>query len=262
MITDVAFSPCPNDTFLFYHFLAKDKKRKAHLADIETLNNWLFQEKFPLCKASVATFVQKRDVYTLLPVGCALGFNAGPKLVAKRPFRLEDLPEKKVAIPGKNTTAHFLLQLFAKSPQEKIFTSYEKIVDLIANDEVDAGLLIHETRFLIKDKGFFEIADLGLLWEQKTNLPLPLGCLAAKKELGKKTMDRLTKELQESLLCAWKDPIETLPYVLTHSQEKKEKIVEEHINLYVTRETLALSPQGKQSIELMAQFVEEIGITT
>ncbi|NGX60885.1 MAG: 1,4-dihydroxy-6-naphtoate synthase [Chlamydiae bacterium] len=252
---DVALSPCPNDTFLFAPWIEGFVESKypitPHFADIQTLNKWAFSKRFPLIKISVAVFPKLLPFYQLLPVGAALGFGCGPKLIGKKPYTLADLPNLTVAIPGEDITAHTLLSHFAPSPKEKHFCLYHEIFPLLNSDEVDCGLIIHESRFTYSEAGFFEIADLGELWEKKTSLPLPLGALAIQKSLPEPQKKGLTRALQDSLLYSKSHPEKSLPLILKHAQELSPEIVQKHIETYVTKETEILSEEGKKAIETL-----------
>ncbi len=259
----VAFSPCPNDTFLF-HAWAKGRVGKQVpiepiLADIQNLNERAIEGKYPLVKVSMHCLGHILDRYHLLPVGCALGHALGPKLIAKKGFRLEQLTESTIAIPGRDTTANLLCHLLLPPAKKKIFTSYNQIVPMIASGEVDAGVIIHETRFTFVGLGLYELADLGALWEEKYQIPLPLGGLAVQRNLAPDLLQNIIQTLQESLLSAWLDPQASANYVLKWSQEKDPRVVGQHIATYVTQETFRLSPQGVSSIDTLLRMGRESG---
>ena len=249
----IAFSPCPNDTFLFHAWvkglIPGVPHVIPHLADVQQLNEWMSDNIYTLTKASIAAYASNREEYVMLPVGAALGYGNGPKIISKKGMTLKDLSKKKIAIPGKSTTAYYLLKKLCPPPKEEIFTTYENIIPMIQNEEVDCGIIIHETRFTFMDAGLIEVADLGSLWEKTTTLPLPLGGLFAKRGLGSEKLDLLTHTLRKSLEHAWKNPQDSQEYILQNSQEKHFPIVKQHIDLYVTSETLNLSEKGITSIE-------------
>jgi 1,4-dihydroxy-6-naphthoate synthase len=249
----IAISPCPNDTFLFHGWLSGlvglDLPVQVTFGDIQQLNEWALEKRFPLIKLSMGCFAHVQKDYELLPVGAALGFQCGPKIIALSPFPLSQLKTKTIAIPGKDTTAHLLLNRLLPSPQRKIFCLYHEIGTRIRMDEADCGLIIHESRFTFEQSGFQEIADLGELWHSKTKLPLPLGGLAILRSCSVSTKNRIIAILQESLNLGCQNPEQTLPFVLKHSQEKDPSIVKKHIATYVNSETLSLSNQGKKAIE-------------
>jgi len=246
----IALSPCPNDTHLFYAWIqgivGQEFKPEPIFADIEQLNELALQRTLPLIKLSFPCFAQVLDHYQLLPIGSALGLNCGPKLIA-REFN-QDLTTQTVAIPGKHTMAHALLNKLLPPPKKKHFCLYHEVYKLLETRQVDCGLIIHESRFTYKQAGFVEIADLGELWHQKTNALLPLGGLAIAKNLPEKTKLQILKILQSSLAYAHQNPSQAHPFILEHSQEQKSSIVQKHIDTYVTDETAQLSSKGIEAI--------------
>lgn len=249
----IAISPCPNDTFLFYPWISGQvgilPPPEVIFADIQQLNEWALQAAFPLIKLSIPCFAQVAEHYQLLPVGCALGFGCGPKIISKTAFPLTELTQKTVAIPGKETTAHHLLNRLLPPPKEKIFCLYHEIAPLIAEQVADCGVVIHESRFTYKQAGFLEIADLGELWEKQSSSPLPLGGLAINRSLPEETKKALCQSVRASLALSYTNPSGLLPFMLHHAQEKEPAIVHQHIQTYVTCETEQLSEQGARAIE-------------
>ncbi len=244
---ELAISPCPNDTFIFGPWaLGKLDAPPPHIhfADIEQLNNWALTKKFPLIKVSIACMSKLPD-YELLPVGAALGFHVGPKIIAKKPYSLEDLPRLTLAIPGAETTAHLLLQKLCPEPGKKHFCLFHEISNLLNADIVDAGLIIHESRFTFAKEGFVEIADLGELWHQRFSLPLPLGGLAMIK--NHPLRNEVITILQKSYDFACSHTKEIMPFILEHAQVKE--AVLQHIETYVTDETRELSFAGWKAME-------------
>jgi 1,4-dihydroxy-6-naphthoate synthase len=255
----VAFSPCPNDTFLFHawvHGLVPSSLEVSPVfGDIEQLNEWALEGRYPITKISTACLPRVTHLYRLLPVGSALGLNCGPKIIAKTPFSLSELSSKHVAVPGKHTTAHCLLNLFAPSPHKKHFCLFHETADLIDNGVVDAGVIIHEQRFTFKQKGFVEIADLGELWHQRTALPLPLGNIVVHKDVGDDAFEEISHSLKSSLEYAWNHPHASENYVSRHSQEKDPEVIKKHIQTYVNAETQQLSSQGYEAIQQLTAGV-------
>ncbi|MCP5469981.1 MAG: 1,4-dihydroxy-6-naphthoate synthase [Chlamydiales bacterium] len=243
---EIAISPCPNDTFLFRPWIegVVGAAPKVHYADIQQLNEWALEGKYPLIKISLAC---RPEGYEILPVGAALGFNVGPKIIANAPFPLEELGSKRIAIPGKHTTAHALLKRLCPVPKEKIFCRFDEIVSLLKQGEVDAGLIIHESRFTFEREGFAEIADLGTIWYDRFLLPLPLGGLVMQK--GHLLRDEVIETLQACYDYAFANTEEGLPFTLKHAQEMEHAVVLQHIQTYVNKETRALSPEGWRAIE-------------
>ncbi|MBI2602982.1 MAG: 1,4-dihydroxy-6-naphthoate synthase [Deltaproteobacteria bacterium] len=256
MKLSLAFSPCPNDTFLF-HALVKSLiphpfTLSVTLADIQHLNELALQGTADVCKISFSMLAHL-DTYCLLPVGAALGHGNGPKIVAERPFPLASLQDKTIAIPGQGTTAYLLYKLLTPGAGREVFCLYHEIPSLINSGTVDCGLIIHETRFTLDQNKLVEICDLGPMWEEHTKLPIPLGGLVAKRSLGSKTIEKVVSCLQSSLRFAWKNPAASRSYILQHSQEKNWDVVRSHIDLYVNKETESLSLKARNAIELLSR---------
>lgn len=249
----IAISPCPNDTFLFWAWIqgivGSQLPVKVHFSDIETLNNWALIDKFPLLKVSIKTYAEIKDRYHLLPIGMALGYGVGPKIISPNPYC--DLASSKVALPGKTTSAHLFFDLFYKA-KEKIFCPYHEVFSLLHEKKADAGVIIHESRFTFQNEGFHEIADLGILWERRYQLPIPLGGIVLHKDIGH--YEEITSILKESFSAAQKKTLPMYEYILQHSQEKTKAIVQNHIDLYVTQETKELSLTGKAAITKLLEL--------
>ena len=250
-----AYSPCPNDTFLFHAWssglVGQDIPIETTLADIEQLNSWAREGCFDIIKISFAALPFISEYYQMLPVGAALGFNCGPKIVTKAPFDLKEMASKIVAIPGEQTTAHLLLNHFAPPPKNKIFCPFHETTRLLKQGQADCALIIHEQRFTFERDGFIQIADLGELWQQRYGVPLPLGCIAVRKELSESAFDQIVNALTDSLEYGWSHPKASLPYIFEHSREKEPKVVHEHISTYVTAETRRLSPEALSAIQTL-----------
>ncbi len=245
----VAFSPCPNDTYLFYalvHSKIEALSIEPHYLDIEALNQLLLKGHFPISKGSIALLPYIQHEYELLPVGAAVGNKCGPLLVGNI-SKIEK--EMRIAIPGVMTTAHLLLQRLYPSLTHKVFCAYHEVEKLILQGSVDAGLLIHETRFTYQDKGLNLLADLGAQWEELYNLPIPLGGIFIKRNLNQAA--QVSAILRRSLTYAHEHPQEILPYILKYSQDLSVEVVQKHIALYVTEETYALSEKALKAIELL-----------
>lgn len=250
MTLSCAISPCPNDTFLFYGWaeglIDHPVKLQLSFFDIETLNNLALKNEYSLIKLSCNTLA-KISRYEPIPIGAALGFNQGPKLIAKKPFSLKELANKTIAIPGRGTTAHLLFQDLFPFAQKKTFCFYHEIFDQL--NHVDAAIVIHESRFTFHNHGFCELADLGELYTQKYQLPLALGALAVRKELPEATKKLIVNGIEKSLVYAKKHLKSCQQFVLKHAQEKDISIIQKHIALYVNEETEHLSILGQKAID-------------
>lgn len=234
-------SPCPNDTFLFYAFsngkIPCVSNVVTHMEDIQTLNERALAGIPDIGKISFAILPQIESTYVLLPVGAALGFGNGPKLVARTPFSLHEIGTKRVAIPGATTTAAHLLRVLLPPCAETVFLPYHEILPALLRGDVDAGVIIHESRFLISEYACVEIVDLGALWEEKTQGPIPLGGLVARRSLGEKQIEQITQGLRQSLAYAREYPEAVWAYMETHSQEKDRHVMQQHLDLYVNHYT-------------------------
>ncbi|MEW6600420.1 MAG: 1,4-dihydroxy-6-naphthoate synthase, partial [Nitrospirota bacterium] len=205
----LGYSPCPNDTFIFYAMVhgkidTEGLLFSEFLMDVETLNRKALDAELDVTKISYAAYGLLRKNYTLLRSGGALGRGCGPLVVTKNDHTMRDLRKKRIAIPGRLTTAYLLLQLFdpafgspvsdTRTPVPSIIEMpFHKIMDAVARDEVDAGLIIHESRFTYHSYGLKQLIDLGEWWENTTRLPIPLGCIVAKNALGNKWCNKVEK---------------------------------------------------------------------
>lgn len=250
----LAFSPCPNDTFLFHPWvhgmIESELDPEPELADLATLNRWAGEGGFPLIKVSFHALGHLLDHYQALPVGAAIG-PYGPKLIAREGFPLDQLESKRVALPGRLTTAHLLLQLLCPQPAMKRFCRYNEVTELINLGHVDAGVIIHEQRFTYASQGFVEVCDLGEMWEG----PVPLGCLAVRRDFPH--IPHLTEILRTSLQISQCNPNLSRPYVLHHAQEKDPAIIRDHINAYVTSETVQISSDGGGAVSRLFEMARE-----
>lgn len=259
-----AFSPCPNDTFMFHalvHGLCDFPvdSLTVELHDIARLNQDILSKKPDISKISVFALGHILDEYVMLPVGGAIGHGNGQKLVACTPFPLADIAGKRVAIPGRNTTAHFLANLLLGAAKSERFCLYNEVVPLVKSGAVDAGIILHETRFTFEREGLVEIADFGKLWDERFNLPLPLGCVVARRSLGETALCAITTAMQQSLRYAWDHPFASSDYVLQNSIEKDPKIVAAHIDLFVNGESMHVSPAGISAVERMLHLGHKMG---
>lgn len=227
----LAISPCPNDTFIFCGM--KDRYALT-LDDVEALNRGAERGAFDIVKISAAAYGRVRDHYALLRAGGAAGFGVGPLLVAKTPRG----PGGRIAIPGERTTAALLLTLLGNF--ETVPMRFDRIEEAVLAGDVDAGVIIHEGRFTYADKGLVKLADLGDVWEQRMQAPLPLGAIAIRRELGADTARAVDADIRASLRHAWANPGGCAPFVREHAQEMAPGVVQQHIDLYVNDYSLSL----------------------
>ena len=250
-----AYSPCPNDTFIFFR-LAQEPDIEVHLHDVETLNRLAFEERFDITKLSFHAWLLLQDKYELLNVGAALGRGCGPLVIAPKAQSLK--PNALIAVPGEYTTAHLLLRLWNPELTNRIFMPFDEIMDAVESGKADAGVIIHEGRFVFEERGFQCLADLGNWWEGETGLPIPLGCIAAKKSLGPERIAEFEQRLKQSIQTAFDDPGSTLDYVKAHAQELADDVTREHIKTYVNDFTLDLGAEGRAAIDRLQQMMEKL----
>lgn len=249
----IAFSPCPNDTFAFdawvHGKIASSIKPEPILADIQQLNAWAYQGIYPVTKISCFTYGKVTHEYAMLPSGAAIS-HAGPKVIAKEPFSPSELSKKRVLVPGLDTTAYLLLRTLCPEPKEIGVCRYDEIMQKLSQDEADCAVIIHESRFLFQQAGFFEICDLGALFMRNFDCPIPLGVVVAKKEAYKEA----ARALKASIEYAFDHPDSSYDYVRSLSQEKDKAIIEQHIETYVTGDTLQVSSDGVRAIQTLFQL--------
>ncbi|MEP7322024.1 MAG: 1,4-dihydroxy-6-naphthoate synthase [Saprospiraceae bacterium] len=251
----VAFSPCPNDTFMMdafvHHKIPHSIPLQTHFLDIQALNSAALNHQYAVSKISVATLPLISDQYQLLESGAAMGFGCGPILVSKKEIRPDEMEKLMFAIPGKNTTAHYLFNHFFPKAQRKKFMVFSDIEAAINSGEVDAGVLIHEGRFTYATRGLLLNYDLGALWEKQYQLPIPLGVFVANKSLGQKKISIIEEMIRKSIEYAFLNPDDSRSYVLAHSQELSPEVVKQHIDLYVNEYSIDLGVKGHQAINFL-----------
>ena len=261
----LGYSPCPNDTFIFDALLhekvdTEGLEFEVQLADVEALNEKAFRGVLDITKLSYHTYAYVLDKYVLLHSGSALGNNCGPLLISKHPFNPAERSDAKVAIPGKYTTANFLLSLAFPEMQQKIPMLFSKIEEAILHAEVEAGLIIHENRFTYAEKGLRKIIDLGEYWESLTQLPIPLGGIVVKRTLNRDLQLKIDRVLRRSVAFALDFPEQTMDYVSQHAQEMDPQVMQQHISLYVNNYTLDLGNKGQQAVQRLFDTAVEKGI--
>jgi 1,4-dihydroxy-6-naphthoate synthase len=253
----IAYSPCPNDTFIFFR-LAQEADVETTLDDVESLNRMAFEGGFDVTKLSFHAWLLLQDRYELLNTGAALGRGCGPLVISKSGNSLN--AESVVAVPGEYTTAHLLLQLWRPDIRNRVSMTFDKIMDAVDHGEVDAGVIIHEGRFVYRERGLNCIRDLGEWWEAETGNPIPLGCIAAKKSLGADRIVSIEQRLKASIEFAFAHPDATTDYVRAHAQELSDAVIRQHIKTYVNDFTLDLGEEGRAAIDKLQTMAKEAGI--
>ncbi|MFF9154825.1 1,4-dihydroxy-6-naphthoate synthase [Streptomyces sp. NPDC014846] len=251
----IAYSPCPNDTFVF-DALAHGRvdggpALDVTFADIDITNGMAERGEFDVLKVSYAVLPYVLDEYALLPCGGALGRGCGPLVLTREPAA--DLTGCRVAVPSEKSTAYLLFRLWAADTLpggvgEIVVMPFHEIMPAVRDGKVDAGLVIHEARFTYQNYGLHKLADMGEHWELTTGLPIPLGAIIAKRSLGADALRRLADSVRTSVRAAWDDPEASRPYVMAHAQEMDPAVADQHIGLYVNEFTAALGEDGYAAI--------------
>lgn len=252
----LGFSPCPNDCFIFDALV--HKKIDTHgieftvvMEDVEALNNRAFKQELDVTKLSYHAFIYLTQHYALLNSGSALGFNCGPLLVQSSKFKVEDIDKATIAIPGKYTTANFLLSLAFPNARNKKEILFSDIEGAVLSHQVDAGLLIHENRFTYEEKGLEKIIDLGEFWDSLIHAPIPLGGIVVKKSIDTKLQKTIDSLIKQSVEFAFANPESCMDFVKQHAQEMSEDVMKKHIALYVNNFSVDLGTVGKEAIQLL-----------
>jgi 1,4-dihydroxy-6-naphthoate synthase len=261
----LGYSPCPNDTFIFYA-LAHGRIPQHGLAfttrleDVETLNRLAFAGHLDVTKASCHALGHLRRDYALLHSGAALGRGCGPLVVAPRHVSMSELSGRRIAIPGALTTANLLLQLFSPEFEDLLILPFDQIMGAVQRGEAEAGVIIHESRFTFADYGLFQVLDLGQWWEEETGLPIPLGAILARRTLGPDRIAAIDRLVRASVSFARANPEAPREYIRAHAQELSEQVTANHIDLYVNDFSLELGNEGIEAIEALLTRAEARGI--
>jgi 1,4-dihydroxy-6-naphthoate synthase len=258
MLIDIGFSPCPNDTFIFDALVnglidTGTISFNPVLEDVQTLNEWALQGRLDCTKISYGVYPLLKNNYHLLEAGGALGTGVGPLLIAKQLITLADLSQLRIAIPGKNTTAHLLFSMAFPEARNKIFMAFHEIEQAVIDGRVDAGVIIHENRFTYAAKGLVKLIDLGEYWESKLHCPIPLGGIVVKNSFDPTIIEQLNTFIKQSIEYSWQRYPQLSGYIKDHAQEMREEVMRQHIQLYVNDYSLALGEKGHAAIEQLCK---------
>ncbi len=259
---ELGISPCPNDTFIF-HALANGRiplpfVPDMFMADVEQLNLRARKADIAVTKLSVAAMVDALDDYILLRAGGALGYGCGPIVVAQQQMSMPSLANARVAIPGKLTTASMLLALHGAHKGERVEMVFDEIMPAVSHGEVDAGVVIHEGRFTYARYGLEKLFDLGKWWEETTGLPIPLGAIAVRRDLGMETALLLEDAIQRSLVYGYDHMEEARTYIAAHAQEMENAVIDQHINAFVNNFSMELGESGQDAILILLKKAFEL----
>lgn len=261
----LGYSPCPNDTFIFYALIhgkvsCGDIQLQERLEDVETLNRLALESCLDLTKISYHAFGHLRKDYALLRSGGALGRGCGPLVIAAQETTMEQLRGQKIAIPGRLTTANLLLQLHGEGFDNVEVMPFERVMPAVQQGRVAAGVIIHESRFTYQQYGLKQVLDLGQWWEQDSGCPIPLGGILAKRSLGVERINQIDQALQKSVRYAFNHPSEPEVYIKKHSQELEHAVISSHIKLYVNDFSVDLGDEGINAVNTLLSRAEERGI--
>ena len=266
MRLSLAFSSCPNDTYIFHALVngcidTKGIEFDVTLADVETLNQKAARGAYDVTKLSFAAFALLRDQYRILRTGAALGRGCGPLVVGLPESRLQETLKPRIAVPGMKTTATFLFRLFLGDLDETVEPDlvpmpFEQIMPAVLDKTVDFGVVIHEGRFVYQGLGLSLVRDLGRWWEEYSGLPVPLGCIAVKKELEGNTARTVEELIERSIRYAGENPGAGDAYIRRHAKELGREVIDRHIELYVNRFSENLGEEGEQAVAAFIRKVE------
>ncbi|ATP58159.1 1,4-dihydroxy-6-naphthoate synthase [Pedobacter ginsengisoli] len=269
MKLSLGFSPCPNDTFIFdaliHHKIdTEGLEFEVFFDDVETLNQKAFKGELDITKLSFHAFAHVYEQYALLDAGSALGFGVGPLLICKNE-NLIHTPEKlttnlKVGIPGKYTTANFLLGIAFPHLVDKQEMIFSEIESALIDNKIDAGLIIHENRFTYSEKGLHKIIDLGSYWEQLTGCAIPLGGIVINRNIDIETQQKVNRLLRKSVEFAFANPKSGIDFIKQHAQEMSEEVMYKHIELYVNKYSVNLGTEGRKAIDVLFKLAVEKGL--
>ncbi|HEY7288213.1 MAG TPA: 1,4-dihydroxy-6-naphthoate synthase [Vicinamibacterales bacterium] len=251
-------SPCPNDCFVFDALVNRridleGLEFSVHMADVEALNKAAFAGEADVTKLSYHAYAYCMRDYVLLDAGSALGRNCGPLLISKRTISPEEVAGGglKIAIPGKYTTANFLLGLAFPGATNKSELVFSEIEGALLDGTFDAGVIIHENRFTYQAKGLSKIVDLGEFWERETGAPIPLGGVVIRRALPDDVKQKVNRLLRRSVEYAFANRSASLPFVREHAQEMSESVMYQHIDLYVNEYSVDLGAEGRRAVQVL-----------
>jgi 1,4-dihydroxy-6-naphthoate synthase len=273
MNLSLGFSPCPNDTFIFDAMIhqkidTEGLNFEVLFDDVETLNQQAFRAELDITKLSYHAYAYLTDNYVLLHSGSALGFGVGPLLICnKNEYSTLDMEilspltsNLRIGIPGKYTTANFLLSTAFPNATNKIEMKFFEIESALLNDQIDLGVIIHENRFTYQDKGLKKIIDLGEYWEDLTNGPIPLGGIMIKRNLPEEIKQKVNRIIRRSVEYAFDHPESGFDFIRSLSQEMSTEVIKKHIDLYVNKFSIDLGELGRKAVETFFKEAHKAGI--
>jgi 1,4-dihydroxy-6-naphthoate synthase len=261
----LGYSPCPNDTYIFYALvhnlvaLPGISLAPPVLEDVETLNLWALEERLDVTKLSFHALGHVLDRYVMLDAGAALGRGCGPLLVTRKDHAF-DPRRDLVAVPGRYTTAAMLLRLYEPGCANIRVMRFDRIMPALAAGGIDAGVIIHESRFTYRDFGLRCIRDLGEWWEKETGFPIPLGCIAARRKIEARTAAAVDEAIKKSVEWARKNEARCMDYIRKYAQEMSDEVLRNHISLYVNDFSLNMGKEGRAAVTELLDRGRRAGI--
>jgi 1,4-dihydroxy-6-naphthoate synthase len=261
----VGHSPDPDDAFMF-HALANGKldtgdlEFRHELQDIETLNRRALRGELEVTAVSIHAYALLLDKYALLPSGCSMGDRYGPMVVAKRPLSLDELATKRIAVPGTLTTAFLTLRLLLPQGFAYEVLPFDQILGAVAAGQYDAGLIIHEGQLTFPNQGLRLVVDLGVWWQERTGLPLPLGGNVVRRDLGPDVIRRVSRLLKESIRYALDHRSEALDYALRYARDMDKGLADRFVGMYVNDWTLDYGPRGRAAVRRLLDEGHRAGV--
>src|SRR3954471_16771480 len=261
----VGHSPDPDDAFMFYG-LAHDKidtgefTFRHELQDIETLNRRALRGELEVTAVSIHAYAHLLDKYALLPSGCSMGDRYGPMVVARRPLTVPELGQVKIAVPGTLTTAFLALRLLLPDGFEYEVVPFDQILDAVAAGKFDAGLIIHEGQLTFQNQGLQLVTDLGVWWQGKTGLPLPLGGNVVRRDLGADTIRQISRLLKESIRYSLDHRDAALAYALKYARDMDKSLADRFVGMYVNDWTLDYGPRGREAVRRLLEEGHKAGV--
>ncbi len=261
----VGHSPDPDDAFMFYALtfgrIDSGPYEFVHqLEDIETLNRRALVGELEVSAVSIHAYAQLTDKYALLPTGSSMGDQYGPMIVAREPFKREELPNKSLAVPGTLTTAFLAASLYSPGKLQYTVVPFDEILNRVENGEFDAGLIIHEGQLTFAQQGLSLHVDLGVWWQNETGLPLPLGGNVVRKDLGPKAMAEISRLIRQSIQYALDHKDEALDYALKYARDMERDLAGKFVEMYVNHWTLEYGERGRAAIRLLLDRGVQAGI--
>jgi 1,4-dihydroxy-6-naphthoate synthase len=260
----LAHSPDSDDAFMFYalatHKVATPGLKFTHvLADIQTLNEAALTETYDVTAVSFAAYPTLRDKYILMDCGASFGEGYGPIVVSAKPLKREELAGRRIGVPGLKTTAYLALKLFEPN-FEAVVMPFDKILDAVKNEVVEAGLLIHEGQLMFPAMGLHRVIDLGLWWQEQTGLPLPLGGNAIRRALGPALGLQISRTIRQSVEYALEHREEALNYALQFARDMETELADKFVGMYVNKWTLGYGERGRQAVKELIERGTKAGL--